>query len=236
MRDIVNLVDARAAQRFRWVTPGQILERDPQLEAQAATCDEFWYDRNLVWLTARQQLQRNNGGAHPILASYFATPENDWTLAQALMNDRSPELVFYRRRRAGTCHQECLLRKQMNGAKSSRRCRRFGNAVQLSGRLKAIWHIPPDFRGRLVRLEFDAAASELEAFSVRLRFFDERRKQKKPFLLRPYLTADGGTDFFALQIPATSTGCEIQLRFAEKTERVEFRRVRAFLENADIAR
>ena len=222
MRDIVKLVDPRAEARLRWLTPGEILKHDPEHEALAAQADEFWYERNLTWLVARQELERKQTSAHPQLASYFVAPEKNWMLMRALNKNRTPDLIFYRKRAAGSAAPEDF----SNPSGIIPPLPKVWERGRSPKRPKAIWEIPPEFRGRLVRLEFDAAAGEVDAFSARLSFFDEKGKQKTPLLLRPCLTADGGMDFFDLQIPPNSTRCEIQLRLSDMTERVEFTRVR----------
>ncbi|MDQ6913395.1 MAG: hypothetical protein M3128_11045, partial [Verrucomicrobiota bacterium] len=99
-------------------------------------------------------------------------------------------------------------------------------------RLKTVWQIPEQCRGRLVRLEVEAASDQVDAFDLRIRFVSGPHDKKKPLILRPHLTRERGVDFFALAIPAGSKACEIQLRFADKTQRVEFSRFRAVMEDS----
>jgi hypothetical protein len=58
MREITHLVDPAAAKRFHWYAPNAILHSNPEIEAKALECEEFWYARKLVWLTTRKQLER----------------------------------------------------------------------------------------------------------------------------------------------------------------------------------
>ena len=50
MHDTAFLADVKAARRFAWTDRRQILVSRPDLEAEAAACDEFWYLRKKVWL------------------------------------------------------------------------------------------------------------------------------------------------------------------------------------------
>jgi hypothetical protein len=232
MRDIVRLIDPSTVGRVRWFAHGDILQRDRELEAEAMQCQEFWYERKLAWLFARQRLEKQKDGPPPVLASYFAAPEREWTLVRSIIKGDTPDLVFYRKRSPANASPELL----QNDAPAWRDIFPSLPIAWERGRSvakpKAVWTIPEQFKGRLVRLELNATSKEVEAFTIRLRFLYGKRKQKTPFVLRPYLRSDGGTDFFALQIPATTTACEIQLRFSDKTKRVEFTRFRAVLEQA----
>ncbi len=230
MREMVRLVSPRDAARFRWLVHDEILEPNSALETEAARADEFWYLRTRSWLRATQRLNKNPEAPPPQLASYFLEPETDWTLMRAIAKYDSPELVFYRRRNAAISprildHDAA----EWNGLVLVLPA--TWEREHAPSRLKALWQIPEKLRGRLVRLEMEANSDEVDAFTVRLRFFYGSRHAKKDLVLRPYLTRERGLDFFALAIPATSTACEIQLRFGEKTQRVEFSRFRAVLEN-----
>lgn len=225
MRDLVRLVSPRDASRFHFLTHGEIIEREPALEAEAASADEFWYAHKLTWLRVTQRLNQNPAAPPPQLASYFVQPETNWELRQALAKNDSPELVFYRKRRDGSAASTLILDVLPKLPVIWER----GHARP---RLKTIWQIPEQCRGRLVRLEVEAASDQVDAFELRLRFDSHPHDRKKPLVLRPYLTRESGVDFFALAIPATSTACEIQLRFADKTQRVEFSRIRAVMEDS----
>ncbi|MDQ6913765.1 MAG: hypothetical protein M3128_12920 [Verrucomicrobiota bacterium] len=225
MRDLARLVSPRDAARFHFLTHGEILERDPALEAEAASADEFWYAHKLTWLRVTQRLNQNPAAPPPQLASYFLQPETNWELRQALVKNDSPELVFYRKRRDGSVSSPLIIDVVPTLPAIWER----GHARP---RLKTVWQIPEQCRGRLVRLEVEAASDQVDAFDVRLRFIPDNRDRKKPLVVRPYLMRERGLDFFALAIPAESTSCKIELRFAEKTQRVEFNRFRAVMEDS----
>lgn len=229
MRELVRLVAPRDAARFRWTAPSEILESDAALEAAAARADEFWYIRKLSWGRTRQRLYRGKDTSPPRLAAYFSKPEPTWRLAQVLLKDDAPDLVFYRKRRSAEGPPRILESDapEWNGLVPA-----LPLVWEKGGRAgwENSWQIPESCRGRLVRLEVRAAADQVEACWLRLRFGAGRRHPKKFQILQPYLTQQGGLDFFALAIPAGSTSCEIQLRFAEKTERMELTDFRAILE------
>ncbi len=225
MRDLARLVSPRDAARFRFLTHGEILERDPALEAEAASADELWYAHKLTWLRVTQRLNHNPEASRPQLASYFLQPETNWELKQALVKNDSPELVFYRKRREGSAASTVTVDVMPTLPATWER-------EHARPRLKTIWQIPEQCRGRLVRLEVEAASDQVDAFDLRLRFVSGPHDKKKALVLRPYLTRQPGRDFFALAIPAARTACEIQLRFGEKTQRVEFSRFRAVMEES----
>ncbi|MDQ2919086.1 MAG: hypothetical protein M3R10_04330 [Verrucomicrobiota bacterium] len=225
MRDLVRLVSPRDAARFRWLTHGEILERDPALEAEAASADEFWYEHKLSWLGVTQRLNKNPDAPVPQLASYFVEPETNWKLTRVLLKENSPELVFYRKRRDASAPQTLAV----NVVPTLPAVWERGHTRL---RPKTIWQIPEECRGRLVRLEMEAASDQVDSFDVRLRFFSGARRPKKPIVLHPYIMRQRDLDFFALTIPEDSTACEIELRFAERTQRVEFSWFRAVMEDS----
>src|SRR5260221_3664222 len=59
MRELVFLVDAKAAGRFSWTAPAEIMERHARLEAEAAGGTEVWDRRKTGLLKTRKALGRN---------------------------------------------------------------------------------------------------------------------------------------------------------------------------------
>jgi hypothetical protein len=236
MREIVFLVGARDARRLEWFAPNHILHREEELEAMAAQCSEFWYARKLVWLTTRKELEKmeraKEVAAQPLLGSYFDAPEKDWRLTALFAKGDTPDLVFYQRRKPGDpapvvdpavflfprSLPEFPITWQRENGKSS---------------FDAVWDIPNDVRGKLVRIEFDAASPQVEAFTVRLRFTAPKlRRMRAGYLLKPYLWSGGGREFFTLRIPEDAVECAVQLKFAKNAKRVEFTSFRAIMEPA----
>lgn len=228
MRDLVRLVDAEDASRVRWLIAGDLLQHDSALEAQAEKADELCYVRKLAWLNARRKLER---GEQIVTASYLASPER-WALSKVMLKGNTPDLVIYRKRTPAASSPEILDSDAPELQSTATPLPMTWERARDPRRVKSIWKIPERFRGRLVRLELEAAADEVEAFVARLRFTPKEHDGDEPIVLHPYLSTRGGMDQFALQIPATSTACEIRLRFSAKVRRVEFTRFRAVLENA----
>lgn len=223
MRDIVRLVDAPALPRLRWSLHNHILEHDPEAEAAAQQCDQFWYARKLTWLPARQQLQRTQNAWRPELASYFRSPEENWTLAGSIPRAGAPDLVFYHKGSAAEPHrvesEEVLSPLPIVWER--------GRAQE---KLDYSWNVPPRFRGQLVRLELEAASPAMDAIRLRFRFRDGNRKEKSRLLLRPFLFPLAVPDFFAIRIPDTATTCDVQLRFTSEAKHVEIARLRVVQE------
>lgn len=228
MRAIAFLCDADAARRLHFFAPNYILQRDAQNEATAAQCNEFWYARKLMWLSTRKQLERGALPKQPRLASFFDTPERDWVLARLLAKGDTPDLIFYRRRTAISPPPTILTASSPE----------FANLLpafpaiwspQLKSAVNADWPVPPALRGKLVRIEIEAASTQVEPFAARLRF-QRNRKVIAEFLLKPYLHAEGGKEFFVLPIPADAEKCFVQLRLTRQSGAVNFTGFRAVVE------
>lgn len=233
MREFVHLVAARDAGRFAWFAPNEILHADPRLEALAAQCTEFWYARKLVWLNTRKQLEKGKLTEPPPLGSYFAHPEREWRLADVFVKEDTPDLVFHRRRTADDPPPAILEASAPD----------FADLLpalpaawaQESGRstFERMWKIPESLRGRLVRVEVDAASPQVEACTLRLRFSaNDGRARRAEYLLKPYLYSAGGREFFAMRLPANADACQIQLKFSKNAKRAELTSFRVVVEPA----
>ncbi|MEA3211495.1 MAG: hypothetical protein QOE70_4552 [Chthoniobacter sp.] len=233
MREIIFLVDAKSARRFTWTAPNEILHRTDKLEAQAAGCTEFWYARKLVWLNTRKALEKREIEKQPALGSYFETPERDWTLTGLFAKGDNPDLIFYRRRQpdsppAQILGPEAVEWQQLIPALPARLHRAAdGGAIQ------AEWPVPANLKGRLARFEFVAASPQVEALTIRLRFHSAASpKPQSEYLLKPYLYAGGGMEFFALPIPADADTCQVHLKLGKGAKEVVFTGFRAVVEAA----
>lgn len=229
MRGIAFLVDPADARRIEWHSHDSILHRNDALEADAAAAQQFWYARKLVWLTTRKKLEKKSFEKPPQLASYFDTPERDWRMTALLAKGDTPDLIFYRRRTAND-----VPARELNAT-----------AAEFNGLVPALpaewrkpmpvhptpvdWKVPSELRGQFVRAEIVAGSEQVEALSIRLRFFHGAALDSE-LLLKPYLHPQPGKEFFAFQIPATSDRCEAQLRFSKAAKAVQFTNFRAILE------
>ena len=230
MREMTWLIDPNAAARIRWLArSSQILPHDPVLEAEADQADQFWYARKLAWLTPRKELEKGRTDTPPPLASYFAGPERDWKLMEALTKDDAPEFVFYRRRTLADGPSQILTADDSSWQNLLPALPAVWTAPNGKRSHKVRWEVPPEFRGRLVRFEIETAADEVHALGIRPAFRSADKKALR-LNLRPYSAPLGGLDFFALRIPPDTTACEIELKFSRTAERVELRNFRAVLE------
>ncbi len=229
MRAVAYLCDADAARRLQLFAPNHILQRDEQCEADAAQCEEFWYARKLMWMSTHNQLERGVLPKQPPLATYFDVTERDWVLKRVLARSNTPDLVFYSRRTASSPPPIIL-------TASSPEFEKMFSVLpaQWTSQQKMVvntnWSIPTALRGKLARLEIEAASKQTEPFTLRLRF-QNGRKLITEYLLKPYLHAEGGKDFFALPIPSDAEKCELQLRFAPQAKGVNFTGFRAIFES-----
>jgi len=231
MREIVHLVDATSARRFVWSAPNEIIHRTDKLEAQAAECGEFWYARKLVWLTTRKALEKKSLTRQPPLGSYLDTPEREWTLTGLFAKGDTPDLTFYRRRLPDSPPTQILGPtaaewQSLIPALPTTLTREHGTA-------EAQWKIPAALKGRLARFEFEAAAEQVEALTVRVRFAEKAGDEPiTEYLLKPYLYRDGGKEFFAFQLPADADYGHLQLKLAKSAKQVTFTSFRALVEPA----
>ncbi|MDB6150733.1 MAG: hypothetical protein JWQ44_2181 [Chthoniobacter sp.] len=229
MREIAFLVSAEDARRFRWSAANEILHRTDVLEARAAQSDQFWYARKLVWLTTRKKLEKKLLPTQPALGSYFDTPEAAWQLAALFAKADNPDLVFYRRRTADAPPPLVLAATAAEwGAIPPLPAAWVRGADDAT--IESSMAVPPALRGRLARFEITAGSAQVEALTVRLRF---RRDEElvAEYLLKPYLHAQGGKDFFVLRMPAESdVTAQVQLKFSKDAQRVDFTGFRAVIE------
>lgn len=227
MREFVYLVSADDAERLHWEAPNEILHRTPQLEQIAASCQEFWYARKLVWLTTRKKLERKELPEQPALGSYLDTPEKEWQLSGLFAKSDNPDLIFYRRRTPESPAPVIL-------EASAPEWQPILPALPAtweggSREIPATWSVPASLRGKFVRFELQAGSEQVEALAINLQF-KSGKKWREEYLLKPYLYPQGGKEFFALPIPADVDGCDIELRFSKNAKRVTFTSLRAIAE------
>ena len=228
MRGIAWLASSRDARRFQWFAPNSILHRDEEQEKMAAECDEFWYARKLVWLTTRKRLEMKKFTAQPALGSYFAAPEKDWHLARLLAKGDTPDLIFYRRRTPATPAVRILTANapEFTGLIPSLPIEWTGQSDRT---VVANWTVPETIRGKYVSFQLDAASEAVEALSIHLRF-TVHGQETAEYLLKPYLYAGGGREFFSIPIGAEDERCEVQLKLAKPNQSVKVTGFRAIVE------
>lgn len=230
MREIALMCAADAVKRLHVTAPPRILQRTPELEAQAAQASEFWYARKLVWLNTRKQLEQGAFPEQPALGSYFDAPERDWTLMRLLAKGETPDLIFYRRRTPDTPAPQVL-------AADAPEFRDLIPALprewkrEENGETDFVvkWTVPESIRGKFARIETIASSAQPEAFTVRLKF-KRGADEIVEYLLKPYLHREGGKEFFVFTIPAEADCCDVSLRFSAKADAVRIESFRAVVE------
>jgi hypothetical protein len=225
LRDLAFLVAGNDARKIAWIAPRLILAHDPRVEASAKEADEFWYMRKLLWMNQRKDVERSPGKAQPALASYVSHPEQEWLLSDVVSKGAEPELVFYRRRPAGTPAAHVLTGTSPELAPMLPKL----PATWTPGTAKEShvlnWPIPPEMRGKLVRLEAEGASSSVEPFNLKLRFHTRSRRDSD-YLFKPIFHSSGGEDFLVLPIPPEADRCEIKLVANGHPKAVTLRSVR----------
>jgi hypothetical protein len=228
MRAIAFLTNADAAARIQWTAPNAIMHRNAALERQAAQCDEFWYARKLVWLNTRKQLEKGGLRQQPPLASYFDHPEQAWTLSRMLAKGDTPDLIFYRRRAPAAPAPTILNEQSPEFASLIPPLPAQWNPGQKTT-VNVNWAVPESLRGRPVRIEIEAASESVEGFHLRMRF-DHGSVVVAEYILKPYLHAESGKEFFVLEIPAEAEKCRVLLRFGANAKPVRFANFRVIVE------
>jgi len=230
MRSFAFLVEPDAAAKINWVAEHEILWKVGYIEKEAGHCDQFWYARKLLWLGARKQLERKPDESAPELSSFIDTPEVKWKLAKLLAKAGDvPDFIFYRKRTPQDPPPVILgpdaaelggifppLPAEWPGARQEQR-------------KTATWQIPAELRGKVARVELDATAHDIETFGCWLRFAHGNFVDAV-FALKPYLHEQHMKNFFAIEIPAGSDHCEIELKLAAKSKPVTFHGFRAIVE------
>lgn len=225
MHDAACLADAGAARRFQWIAPKHILLREEKLEAQAASCDQLWTLRKLLWLNERKDVEHDLPRAQPQLGSYIADPEHDWILTHVLSKDAEPAFTFSRRRPVGAPAPRVLteespeLRQILPSTPAKWEAGKHPRIVSVD------WNVPPELRGKIVSIETNAASKGVEPVMIKLRFSGPSGELTL-YELRPIFYAGGGEDHFAISIPADAEKCAIETKFTRKTHEVLLSRLR----------
>ncbi len=214
MRALAFMVDAETARRLTWFADDKwILDRDEKQEALARSADEFWYIRKLALLRTAKSITSDEVKKQPPLASYFDAPEREWQLAEVLARGDSPDVVMYRKRAANTPPPLIL----------------EATSLELRSLLPALpyewkrgdtkdtvdfrWALPESLRGKLARIEMEAASDNREAFTVYAAFVFGKKVQEPAYNLKPYFFKEGGKEFAALAIPPDADACQIRVKF-----------------------
>ena len=232
MHDAAHLVDAHAARALVWRAPKTIFNQTDALEKEAAACDEFWYERKLLWMRQRKTVQQHQPDTQPPLGSYLATPERDWRLNRVICRNVEPEIVLYRRRESGSPPPQIFTWDSVEFRELIRTLPLTWSSHEHKRQLLLKWNVAPQLRGNLVRLEFDAASPSVEPLAVELEF-TAGSQHRAEYLLKPILYAAGGKEFFPVAIPADADECVIELKFAGKAKRVELTGFRAVLDGRE---
>jgi hypothetical protein len=253
MREFVYLVDAKTAPTFAWHNQNDIINASPKLEEMAAECTEFWYARKLVWLNTRKQLELKTIPQQKPLPSYFDHPARDWKLARLLAKGDTPDLVFYRRRTPAMPNPLTLTASSPELAGLMPPLPAEWTAKAGPRSKQVFWKIPPELRGKAVRLELEAASEQVQAVLISLRFGQTRppaagflatlerlpaklhlggkHQHITDYVLKPYLHPLGGKEFFVLALPPTADECAINVKFSKEARVVRFTSFQASFED-----
>jgi hypothetical protein len=253
MREFVYLVDPRAASGFDWRYQNDIINATPKLEALAAESAEFWYARKLVWLTTRKQLEQKNIPQQKPLPSYFDQPDRDWKLARLLAKGDTPDLVFYRRRTPEVARPMTLDATAPAWGGLIPPLPADWTAERGPRSKEVFWKIPPELRGKSVRVEMEVASAQVQAVLISVRFeaahpniggflgylttlparlhLGGKHLRQTEYVLKPYLHPQGGKEFFVLALPPKAERCAIHLKFSKDARAVHFTSFHASFED-----
>lgn len=222
MRWAAYLYAPQKAAKLEWLTEDDIIHDKPEHELLASQADAFWFCRKLVWLGDRKAIFRQEKTTQENLASYFADPEEIWELDQVINVGGVPEFVFYKRRAEGQQKPEELgLDHYFPGAlKLPLHWKGKGKFT-----LNRTIEIPPSLRGQPVAIQFEGRADEVQAFSLRVVFFDDEAVKIEDISLRPYLHPTLAIDFHYIAFPERATTAKIEIQVSEKASEVEIQRI-----------
>jgi hypothetical protein len=164
----------------------------------------------VVWTANRKRMEKKRYSAQPPLGSYFANPDQNWALANVIIKDAAPDLVFYRRRKPDMPPPVTLTAASPE----------FGGLIPTppvtwsagqprSAKFK--WNIPPSLQGKCLRLNLLASSDAVEGTFISFHF----DPAKGDLLWKPYLYPEPGRDFFLLTIPKGAEHCAIHVRFSK---------------------
>jgi hypothetical protein len=219
MRAMAHLCDPIAARRVSFRTSQHILLHHREHEAAAAASTEFWYVRKLIWLSMRKSMERGEFPEQPPLGSYLDEPERHWTLSRLLAKGDTPDLIFYRRRTRDVPAPEVLTAAAPEFQGILPAMPSLWKAQTGPHELTREWPVPERLRGKWVRVEIAAASDFVEAFTLRLKFRTGRTLHAQ-YILKPYLHAARGKDFFVFAVPAEAEQCEAELKVSRKAKAV----------------
>jgi hypothetical protein len=236
MRALAHLVDADAARRITWVAKDKwITDREPELEQAAASADEFWYIRKLALLKLFKEITSEKLTRQPQLATYFDAPEREWQLTSVLAKDDTPDIVLYRKRKPESSPALILTpaSPELQGLLPPLPYEWKRGAT--NDTIEIDWKLPEVLRGKLIRIEMEAASENREAFAVQTSFIANGKAQPA-YNLKPYFFKEGGKEFVALPVPADAEACRIRVRFDKKAKWARVEGFRIVAETPDQSR
>ncbi len=231
MHDTAFLADVKAARRFAWTDRRQILVSRPDLEAEAAACDEFWYLRKQVWLVERKKAERHQTLDQPKLGSYLETPERDWKLREVLSKGDGTDVVMFSRRRPNDPPPHILTAQSPELAPLVPALPLEWNANANQKLFWAKWPIPESLRGKLLSVHIEAASANVEPLNVRF-VFVAKQGRRSEIVLKPIFYRTGGFDFFAIKIPPNAERSDIEFKFTKGATKVQLTGLRAVYDDA----
>lgn len=233
MRDYAFLVAPEEARRLHWIAPPNLLVATAEIDADASACAEFWYARQPMWVSLRNQLERGRIPEQPPLPGIFSALPQDWRLDRVIARGNLPDFVFFSRR---TPIDPPPIALKANDAAWK------GLVPPLPAtwergqprKQRASFPIPPAWRGSRMFCELRASSPQVEGVEISLVFHSPDRTQaRREYRLRPYLFPKDGQDFFAFEIPADAARCDITLIYGAATDAVHFTGFHAWLAPAE---
>ncbi len=222
MRMLAYLADAQAAEKVHWIAEDKwITDNDPELIADAANATDFWYIRKLALMKLSKGIsnEENKLKKQPPLAPWFDTPERDWQLVNIFARGDTPDIVLYHRREATTPPALVLTSESPEFKGMIPPLPHEWKKGQTADVLNLESPLPATLRGKLIRVEMEAASDAREAFVVQVAF-KVAGKFESPYMMKPYFYAEGGKEFVCLPVPADADACRIRMRFHKSAKQV----------------
>lgn len=222
LRQLAHLVDSEAAGKVNWIAEYKwITESDPELKADVEKATDFWYVRKLALMKLAKGISKeeNKLRKQPPLAPWFDTPERDWQLVNIFARGDTPDIVLYHRREMTTPPAQVLTAESPELKGVIPTLPYEWKKGQTGEVVEADYPLPVILRGKLIRLEMEAASDTRDAFAVLVAFKVAGEFQHQ-YLMKPYFYAEGGKEFVCLPVPSDADACRIRVRFHKSAKQV----------------
>jgi hypothetical protein len=233
MRQIAFLAAPDAAARVRWTLRKDLLNPSPDTLAQAAACDEIWFNRKWIWTGTRKKSEYNQLDGIGAIAPWLRPPLEGWTARCAIAKGDVPDFVFLTR-----CEPGHTLTEQSPDGRPLRAALLPPFDVPGTWTFTRGPHdpvalppmpLPKWIAGRTLFLSMRSSSNTTEPIRAGV-FFRHGDREISGLVFKPYFFDESSEDFFFLTVPPDADSMQIRLRVSEKTKRLTIEKFRLFID------